>query len=116
MKIINTIFITLCCYFLHLQTYAQEQPSDGRFVDFRQIYEEPNNESVTASWMISASPKLSENMDSVYFLLSTGNTQVKSRIQFLPEFRDLFADHEIELDGLFDLLYRVDGGGVVLTA
>ncbi len=60
-----------------MQTYAQENLSDGRFLDFRRIYERTNDVSVTASWKVSASPKLRENMDSVYFLLSTGNTQTK---------------------------------------
>lgn len=77
MKIINTIFVTLCCYFLHVDSYAQQKQPDGRFLDFRRMDQESYEGSVTASWRVSASLKLRENMDSVYFLLSTGNTQTR---------------------------------------
>ena len=38
------------------------------------------------------------------------------RIQFLPDFGNLFADDEIEFDRLFNLFDRVNCRGVIFTA
>src|SRR5690606_31128232 len=40
----------------------------------------------------------------------------KLRIEFLPDFSHLLTDEKIEIDGFFDFLNRVDGGGVVFAA
>ena len=37
-------------------------------------------------------------------------------IEFLPDFRYLFTNHEIKFDSFFNLFDGVDGGGVVFTA
>jgi hypothetical protein len=37
-------------------------------------------------------------------------------IELLPDFGDLFADQIVELDGFFNLLYGMDGRGMILAA
>ena len=49
-----------------------------------------------------------------FCLLSTENTLLL--IQPLPNIRHLFSDHKVEFYGLFYLLDRMNGGGVVFTA
>lgn len=36
-------------------------------------------------------------------------------IEFLPDFRNLFADEKVELDSFFDFFDTVDSGGVVFA-